>query len=71
MLAYRLGLPSTWARFSLRNGTSITAEPDLSGHPEEAPAAAPPEPTSTNISSQGGSSAPAKPPSGTGGASAG
>jgi len=31
-LEARLGLPSTWAYFSIENGTSITREPDLSGH---------------------------------------
>ena len=78
-LAYRLGLPSTWAYFSLRRGASVVAEPDLSGHPEAAPGstpppatpAPPPAPASTPISAQGGSNAPASPPSGTGGTSAG
>ena len=79
-LSYRLGIPSTWAYFSLHTGSTTVAEPDLSGH-TEAPAtttppappapAPPPTPAPTTISAQGGSSAPASPPSGTGGASAG
>ena len=79
-LAYRLGLPSTWAYFSLRNGSSTVAEPDLSGHTETGsgssgtlppPTAPAPAPASTPISAQGGSSAPAQSPSGTGGTTAG
>jgi SpoIID/LytB domain protein len=38
-----LGLPSTWAYFSLKNGTSVTREPDLSGQaPRGAPTAGAP-----------------------------
>ncbi len=81
-LAYRLGLPSTWAYFSLRNGSTTVAEPDLSGHTEgsspsgtpaspPAPATPTPAPASTPISAQGGSTAPAPSPSGTGGTNAG
>ena len=79
-LASRLGLPSTWASFFLRRGTSVVPEPDLSGHTESGagssgtlppPAESAPAPASTPVAHQGGSSAPASPPSGTGGASAG
>ncbi len=81
-LSYRLGLPSTWAYFSLRSGSTTVIEPDLSGHPEAAsgtgtsgtpstPATPAPAPPTTTTSPQGGSSAPASAPSGTGGASAG
>ena len=78
-LEYRLGLPSTWAYFGLRNGTTTTAEPDLSGHPESgsgstgAPSTPPapsflrPHPRHTT----GGSEGPAAPTQGTGGTSAG
>jgi stage II sporulation protein D len=31
-LAYRLGLPSTWAYFSLKSGAKLIREPDLSAH---------------------------------------
>ena len=37
-LESRLGLPSTWAYFSIAEGTSVTREPDLSGqHSHSAP----------------------------------
>ena len=76
-LEYRLGLPSTWAYFSLRTGSSTVPEPDLSGHTETPsstttqPPSPQPAPATTEISAQGGSKAPASAPSGTGGASAG
>jgi SpoIID/LytB domain protein len=80
-LSYRLGLPSTWAYFSLRSGSTTVIEPDLSGHPEASgtgtsatpstPATPAPAPPATTTSPQGGSSAPASPPTGTGGSSAG
>jgi len=61
-LAARLGLDSTWAYFSVKTGTSVRREPDISGQtpfspaaPESAPAA-PPPPSSTP---QGGAAAPA------------
>jgi stage II sporulation protein D len=61
-LAWRLGLGSTWAYFSVQNGQSIHPGPDLSGRP------VPPPPTSTSSSAtaaptapQGGSQAPATP----------
>jgi stage II sporulation protein D len=38
-LEARLGLQSTWAYFSVKNGTRVTREPDLSG---QAPAPSPP-----------------------------
>jgi len=44
-LAARLGLRDTWAYFSVRNGTVVSAEPDRSGRPPsagEAPPALPP-----------------------------
>jgi SpoIID/LytB domain protein len=41
-LAARFGLQSTWAYFSVKNGTSVKAEPDHSGR---APAASPPAST--------------------------
>ena len=79
-LEYRLGLPSTWAYFGLRNGTTTTAEPDLSGHTESGtgttgtpttPPTPSPAPAPTPATPQGGSEGPAAPTSGTGGASAG
>ena len=76
-LSYRLGLPSTWAYFSLHNGTTTTAEPDVSGHTESgagsspAPPAPTPEQAGTPTTPAGGSQGPAAPTSGTGGASAG
>jgi SpoIID/LytB domain protein len=61
-LAARLGLGSTWAYFSVKNGTSVTREPDRSGRgpftpfaPESPPPAAP----APTPGVQGGSSAPA------------
>jgi stage II sporulation protein D len=61
-LEARLGLDSAWAYFSVKSGTRITREPDVSGQtpfslpaPESPPAAAP-APSSTP---QGGASAPA------------
>ncbi len=83
-LEARLGLESAWAYFSVRNGTSVTREPDVSGHPpfttpapEQAPSSAPsaPPPAST-ATAGGGTQAPAEPTGGetrgeTGGARAG
>jgi len=61
-LEARLGLDSAWAYFSVKSGTRITREPDLSGQtafappaPESPPPAAP-APSSTP---QGGAAAPA------------
>ena len=74
VLEYRLGLPSTWAYFGLRNGSTTKPEPDLSGHPENVPLPAttpPAPPASTPATPQGGSEGPPAPTSGTGGASAG
>ena len=66
-LEYRLGLPSTWAYFSLRSGSTTTAEPDLSGHTESSPStgtpvtppAPSPAPAPTPATPQGGSEGPA------------
>src|SRR5205807_10248958 len=43
-LAARLGLNDSWAYFSVRDGQSVTAEPDRSGSAAPAPAPAPPAP---------------------------
>jgi SpoIID/LytB domain protein len=61
-LAARLGLDSTWAYFSVKTGSSVTREPDVSGQapfttpPAETPPAATPAPTT---GPQGGEEAPA------------
>lgn len=72
-LEARLGLASAWAYFSVKNGASITREPDLSGQPpfSPAPIESPPAtaPTPTN-GSQGGDQAPASAASSTPTASA-
>ena len=69
-LEYRLGLPSTWAYFSLRTGSTTDPEPDLSGHTESGPPTTgtpttPPAPSSapapTPATPQGGSEGPAAP----------
>jgi len=63
-LAGRLGLMSTWARFSVRRGAAVTPEPDLSGHATAPPVAAvtppplTPAPTAPATSPQGGAQAP-------------
>jgi len=60
-LAARLGLYATWAYFSVRNGQSVTPEPDLSGQSAGAvPATSqgPPAATSTATGPQGGAQAP-------------
>jgi stage II sporulation protein D len=79
-LEARLGLQSAWAYFSVKNGTSVTREPDVSGQapfsplPAESPPATPPAPTT---GPQGGEQAPAtaaantQATSATGGAEAG
>jgi stage II sporulation protein D len=61
-LAARLGLDSAWAYFSVKSGTSVRREPDVSGQtaftppaPESPPAAAPTPTTGP----QGGAQAPA------------
>jgi stage II sporulation protein D len=60
-LAARLGLTSTWAYFSVKSGTNVKREPDVSGQtpfttpPAETPPATAPAPTPTP---QGGSQAP-------------
>jgi len=47
-LEARLGLQSTWAYFSVKNGTRVTREPDLSGQPPApSPPASVPPPTPT------------------------
>jgi SpoIID/LytB domain protein len=61
-LEARLGLASAWAYFSVKNGTSVTREPDLSGQAPfappaaESPAVSAPAPASAP---QGGAAAPA------------
>jgi SpoIID/LytB domain protein len=78
-LAARLGLTSAWAYFSVKNGASVTREPDVSGQapftapPAESPPASAPAPTT---GAGGGSQAPASAAStasvtGTGGVAAG
>jgi SpoIID/LytB domain protein len=60
-LEARLGLDSAWAYFSVKNGTRVTPEPDLSGQAPFTPAtptSPPPAPTSTT-GPQGGAQAPA------------
>jgi SpoIID/LytB domain protein len=59
-LAERLGLGSTWAFFSVQNGTSVRPGPDLSGH---APGTAAPSGTPAPAGPQGGAQAPAAPAS--------
>ncbi len=62
-LAGRLGLSSTWAYFSIRNGTVIRPEADHSGQSRH-PAAAPP--AIAPVGGQGGvSPTPGKSPEGT------
>jgi stage II sporulation protein D len=62
-LAARLGLKSTWAYFAVKNGASVTREPDLSGQapftppPPQAPPAGTPPPSAAGP--QGGTPAPA------------
>jgi stage II sporulation protein D len=61
-LAARLGLSSTWAYFSVKNGTRLTREPDRSGHAPFTPPApeSPPVPApAPTPRPQGGSQAPA------------
>jgi len=76
-LSYRLGLPSTWAYFSLRNGTTTSPEPDVSSHTESGSASPPatpapaPAPAASPTTPQGGAQGPPAPTTGTGGASAG
>ncbi len=53
-LAARLGLQSTWEFFSVENGKTVTAEPDVSAQPGPAPATASPAPSGP----QGGAQAP-------------
>jgi SpoIID/LytB domain protein len=68
-LAARLGLYDTWAYFSVRNGRTLTPEPDLSGAPSgSSTASAPPAAAATPA---GGAPAPESPAtSPTGGAAA-
>ena len=67
-LAERLGLYSTWAYFSVKNGASVKAEPDHSGAPTPAspsPAsAAPPVPTTPEGGAQGPAGTPESTPAG-------
>jgi stage II sporulation protein D len=70
-LAGRLGLGSTWASFSVKNGTVVRPEPDRSGQPAAAatPSATPATPAL--IAAQGGTQAPGSAgPASTGGAAA-
>jgi stage II sporulation protein D len=72
-LAGDLGLESTWAYFSVKNGTSIKAEPDHSGQtpPTIAPPASAPPPAPVPITGPGGGSQAPGETSAAGGASAG
>jgi SpoIID/LytB domain protein len=81
-LAWRLGLSSTWAFFSVKRGSQVRAEPDLSGRAptaglpagaEAAPAVSPAPPRAAPVAPQGGAPAPGAISSstGTGGAAAG
>jgi stage II sporulation protein D len=76
-LAALLGFNSTWAYFSVRNGTTVRREPDRSGHPPATlPAPTPPPaapPVAPPTAPQGGAQAPgtAVKSSATGGALAG
>ncbi len=54
-LAARLGLTSTWAYFSVKRGTSVTREPDVSG---QTPFTAPPAESPPATGPVGGSPAP-------------
>jgi stage II sporulation protein D len=56
-LAGRLGLGSTWASFSVKNGTVVRPEPDRSGQPAAATPSATPA-TPALIAAQGGTQAP-------------
>jgi stage II sporulation protein D len=61
-LEARLGLDSAWAYFSVKSGTSVRREPDLSGHsPFTPPAPESPPPTAPAPAAgpQGGAQAPA------------
>jgi hypothetical protein len=60
-LEARLGLDSAWAYFSVKNGGSVTREPDLSGQAPFAPTAPespPPAPPAPATAPQGGAQAP-------------
>jgi len=64
VLAYRLGLPSAWAYFSVQSGSRLIRQPDLSGRGTPAwpsPSSAGPVPlrSSTPPAAAGGSQAPA------------
>jgi SpoIID/LytB domain protein len=73
-LAYRLGLPSTWGYFSLKSGSTLTREPDLSGRgapPADPSTGAVPLRSPTPPAAAGGSQAPAgSSPASAGGTSA-
>ncbi len=61
-LAARLGLESAWAYFSVKSGTRITREPDVSGQTAFAPPAPespPPAAPASSSTPQGGAAAPA------------
>jgi stage II sporulation protein D len=61
-LEARLGLDSAWAYFSVKNGASVTREPDLSGQAPFTPAPATSPPASTpapTTGPEGGDQAPA------------
>jgi stage II sporulation protein D len=57
-LVARLGLDSAWAYFSVKRGTSVTREPDLSGQAPFAPATAEAPPPAPTGGPQGGAQAP-------------
>ena len=61
-LEARLGLDSTWAYFSVKNGSSVTREPDLSGQapfaPRDAGKPAARRPRQPTTGPQGGAQAP-------------
>jgi hypothetical protein len=74
-LEARLGLSSAWAYFSVKNGASVTREPDRSGKTAFTPPApeSPPATTAPTPAPQGGAPAPSTTAStaGTGGVLAG
>lgn len=68
-LASRLGLYDTWSYFSVKYGTSVKAEPDLSGQPPTgsptpAPTTPPPVPSGPGGGAQGPPGAPGSTPAG-------
>jgi stage II sporulation protein D len=72
-LEARLGLQSAWAYFSVRSGSTLTREPDVSGQAKfipQPPEAAPATSAPSAAGPQGGTQAPSATASATGGASA-